>query len=68
MSGKVALAKAQMDTAKNIYADNLPTEFIASYIDCLKKAGFTSEATAYQQKLDLIRKRDLEACVACGRG
>lgn len=68
MSGKVALAKAQMDIAKDIYADNLPTEFIASYIDCLKKAGFTSEATVYQHKLDLIRKRDLEACVACGRG
>lgn len=50
------------------FGEKYPKDFMLAYIEYLDKAGKTAEALAMKTRLDAVIKKEVAACLGCGRG
>ncbi len=55
-------------TKYSFFGDKYPKDFMSAYVEYLEKAGKTSEAQALKARLEASLKKELDACLGCGRG
>lgn len=61
-------AGRSFERAKAIYEPTLSITFLESYVPYLQVAGKTKEAAVYGKRLQDMRIKDRDMCIACGRG